>query len=193
MAEIARKLMEIQGALDVPKGRYNDFGGYDYRSREDILEALKPICSAHGTVVTMTDDIIQMCDGWVYVKSTATLLDVETGDAMSATGWAREQESRPKMDASQLTGTAASYAGKRALGNLFAIDDAQDADALATDSDSEPAKHKLPDGPFVAKCGSCGKLYRFNSGPEFEAWLAQTGGAHDLCACPDWQVDDTWT
>ena len=99
---ILESLLEIQQTLKVEKGQYNAFGKYKYRSKEDILEAAKPLCYQKGLLLTCDDDIVKVDDGWVYVKTTASLTDVETGDKVSATGWAREPEDKKGMDESQI-------------------------------------------------------------------------------------------
>lgn len=127
--EAMSALLAIQAALKVPKGQRNTFGGFDYRSKEDILEAAKPLAHELGCVLLVDDDVREMTNGWVYMVATATLRHVESGTAVYAHGFAREPAAKKGMDESQVTGTAASYAGKRALGNLLAIDDTADADA----------------------------------------------------------------
>lgn len=164
---LAQKLMAIQEGLKVEKGRYNEFGGYYSRSKEDILEAVKPLAHANGCVVLCDDEMLLLDNGWVYVKATASLMDAITGAKISATAQAREQESRPKMDASQLTGSAASYAGKRALGNLFAIDDTADADQ------AKPTEK--PNGKIGAKCTACGAPYLLTQ-EQFDTFLCPQCG-----------------
>ena len=127
---IRQKLIELQATLKVEKGQWNDFGKYKYRSKEDILEAAKPLCRERGLLLLVDDDVTCMPNGWVYVRATAAIVDALTFERIEAHGWAREPESKKGMDGSQITGTASSYAGKRALGNLFAIDDTKDSDAL---------------------------------------------------------------
>ena len=158
MGAIHKSLLELQGTLKVEKGQYNSFGKYKYRSKEDILEAAKPLCRERGLLLLCEDEVVQVDDGWVYVKTTATLMDAETGEVVSASGWAREPEEKKGMDASQITGTASSYAGKRALGNLFAIDDTKDSDAYQGASQQAPQ-----DGPFIGACTACGTRYSFQS------------------------------
>ena len=119
-------LSEIQSKLKAPKGQMNKFGGYRYRSCEDILEALKPILAEYGASIILTDDIVVRGDR-IYVQATAVLQ--AEGVTHSATGFARESDTRKGMDDSQITGSASSYARKYALNGLFAIDDTQDADA----------------------------------------------------------------
>jgi hypothetical protein len=119
------KLNAIQQQLKAPKGQTNNFGKYKYRSCEDILEAVKPHLGDCSLIVS--DDITVHADR-VYVKATATLVD-ENGHAIaSATGLAREPQTKKGMDESQITGAASSYARKYALNGLFAIDDTKDAD-----------------------------------------------------------------
>lgn len=129
------KLNEIQTTLNAPKSLDNKFGGYKYRSKETILEALKQHLKDHGLTLTIDDQMIDV-GGRVYCKSTAALSDGE--NIITATGWAREAETRKGMDDAQLTGATSSYAGKYALGNLFCIDDTKDADAT-NDHGKKPA------------------------------------------------------
>ncbi|WP_417351176.1 ERF family protein [Gordonibacter pamelaeae] len=120
------KLIEVQAALKAPKGQFNKFGGYAYRSCEDILEAVKPLLAERGMQLTLTDEPVEV-GGRVYIRATAT---VEDGSAsVSASAYAREAEAKKGMDESQVTGTASSYARKYALNGLFLIDDTKDADA----------------------------------------------------------------
>jgi hypothetical protein len=120
------KMVEIQAKLKAPKSQFNSFGKYHYRSCEDIVEAVKPVLKEHGYHLILTDDVIGVLDR-VYVKATAFVMD---GDAIIATAsaFAREPEDKKGADASQITGTASSYARKYALNGLFAIDDTKDAD-----------------------------------------------------------------
>lgn len=135
------KLQEIQRKLKAPKGQYNSFGKYRYRSCEDILEAVKPILHEVGCTLTLSDEIVLIGDRY-YVKATAVLKDSEDGhliDAVSAN--AREDEEKKGMDGSQITGTASSYARKYALNGLFCIDDTKDAD---TDEFANQTKKSAP-------------------------------------------------
>lgn len=118
-------LINIQNELKAPKGNYNSFGKYRYRSCEDILEAVKPLCNKHHAVLTLSDTV--ECIGQrYYIKATAKLSDGK--DTVEVTAYAREAESKKGMDDSQITGTASSYARKYALNGLFCIDDTKDAD-----------------------------------------------------------------
>lgn len=116
----------IQQELKAPKGQYNSFGKYHYRSCEDIVESVKPLLAKHGVQLTLTDDIVMVGDR-IYVKATATLYD-EKGVSETTTAFAREPEQKKGMDESQITGTASSYARKYALNGLFLIDDTKDPD-----------------------------------------------------------------
>lgn len=140
MSKTDSKVMDlvfIQSHLKAPKNQFNKFGGYRYRSCEDIMEALKPLLLERNCILTVCDDIIQVGDR-VYVKATATLTTSE-GVQYSNTAFAREAESKKGMDESQVTGTASSYARKYALNGLFCIDDTKDADALNTSKEyTEP-------------------------------------------------------
>lgn len=126
------KLAEIQSLVKAPKSNFNSFGKYKYRSKEDILEAVKPIVNPLGFSITVDDEVVVLGNRF-YVKSIAVLTNGK--EKYEATGWAREAESKKGMDESQITGTAASYAGKYALGNLFALDDTKDQDALNNHQD----------------------------------------------------------
>lgn len=120
-------LQEIQNELKAPKGQLNKFGGYKYRSCEDILEALKPVLAKHKAAVLLSDEIVLIGTRW-YVKATATLKTEQ--ESIAVTAFAREEETRKGMDSSQITGSASSYARKYALNGLFGIDDTKDADTM---------------------------------------------------------------
>lgn len=139
MGNIDERLIHIQGELKAPKSQENKFGGYKYRSCEDILEAVKPLLKKEKVTLTISDDIVEV-GGRVYVKATASLSDGE--DTISTSAFAREAESKKGMDDSQITGSASSYARKYALNGLFAIDDTKDADATNTHGKGQTEDHK---------------------------------------------------
>lgn len=141
---IYEKLMEIQKELFVPKGQTNNFGGYNYRSCEDILKAVKPICEAKGCVLMLDNQLIEV-GGRNYVQAVAKLIELETGENVTATAHAREEESKKGMDGSQITGSASSYARKYALAGLFCIDNEKDSDAT-----NDHGKDKPQDKGFEA-------------------------------------------
>lgn len=119
------KLSDIQQKLKAPKGQFNEFGKYNYRSCEDILEAVKPLLN--GCQLTISDKMVQLGDRY-YVEATALFTD--GNEKVSVTAYAREQAEKKGMDASQITGSASSYARKYALNGLFLIDDTKDADTM---------------------------------------------------------------
>ena len=121
-----KELIAIQSELKAPKTQVNKFGGYKYRKAEDILEAVKPLLAKQKCTLTITDDIV-LVGNRIYVKATATIKN-EKGEGETSTGWAREEETKKGMDASQITGASSSYARKYALNGLLAIDDNQDSD-----------------------------------------------------------------
>ena len=132
-------LAQIQSELKAPKGQRNTFGKYNYRSCEDILEAVKPLLQERGLVILITDDIVQIGERY-YVRATATIYDSE-GSYISNSALAREEGVKKGMDASQITGATSSYARKYALNGLFAIDDTKDADATNKGQDEpKPVK-----------------------------------------------------
>ncbi|ENO7490671.1 ERF family protein [Escherichia coli] len=139
--ELHKKLWTIQQTLNAPKNQRNNFGGYNYRSAEDILEAVKPLLQ--NITLTVSDEIVLIGNRY-YVKATATLSDGE--DVIAVTAYAREEESKKGMDASQLTGATSSYARKYALNGLFCIDDAKDpdTDAYAKQTNQQPRQQKNP-------------------------------------------------
>lgn len=154
MSDVYAKLLEIQSELKCEKSQFNKFGGYQYRSKEDILEAAKPLAHERNCAIIVNDKVVYYPNGWMYQESTARLHDCESGSEVTATAQAREPESKKGMDASQITGTAASYAGKRALGNLFAIDDTKDADSLNDHGADEKPKKQPEKTDFKAAIGA---------------------------------------
>lgn len=125
MTNLNEKLIAVQSELKAPKGNFNKFGGYKYRSCEDILEAVKPLLAQNSLLLTIKDTIEEI-GGRVYVRATATISDGDS--AISVDAYAREAEVKKGMDDSQITGTASSYARKYCLNGLFLIDDTKDAD-----------------------------------------------------------------
>lgn len=158
---IYEKLSAIQQALQAPKSQFNSFGGYKYRSCEDVLSAVKPLLAENKCVLLLNDSIEEV-GGRIYVKATATLKDVATlpeTQEITVSAFAREEESKKGMDASQVTGAASSYARKYALNGLFCIDDIKDSDFTNTQT-REPKKApetavKAPDS-FFPQCADCG-------------------------------------
>lgn len=125
---IYKKLFNIQQELKCDKGQYNEFGNYKYRSCEDILNAVKPLLKENNLIILLNDEV-QEVGGKNYIKATAKLIDIETGESIDNSAIAREDEDRKKMDSPQITGSCSSYARKYALNGLLAIDDVKDSDA----------------------------------------------------------------
>lgn len=140
-------LAEIQAKLKAPKGQFNSFGKYHYRSAEDILEAVKKVVNPMGFSIVLSD-VVGEIGGRVYVQSIATLYNGEL--EYQATGFAREEETKKGMDGSQITGAASSYARKYALNGLFAIDDTKDSDATNDHGKSQELKVSQAKGSIPA-------------------------------------------
>jgi len=125
---LVAKLAKVQAELKAPKSQRNTFGNYNYRSCEDILEAVKPLLLANGLSITISDEVLALGDRY-YVQSTVTVFENDIGNMISTKALAREGETQKGMSESQITGSASSYARKYALNGMFAIDDTKDADA----------------------------------------------------------------
>lgn len=137
---IYERLSNIQIELKAPKNQYNSYGKYNYRSAEDILEAVKPLCAKYNTTLIISDKINEV-GGRVYVEAEACLYDFE-GNIVCATASAREAQDKKGMDDSQITGSTSSYARKYAMNGLFNIDDTKDADDWNTHNKEQNKPHK---------------------------------------------------
>jgi hypothetical protein len=129
-------LAKIQSLIKAPKGQFNSFGKYKYRSCEDIVEAVKPVINQLGYYLTLSDEIVNIGNRF-YIKATATISNGT--ETFSVVAYAREEETKKGMDGSQVTGASSSYARKYALNGLFAIDDTKDSDATNVGKD-EPTQ-----------------------------------------------------
>lgn len=132
---LTQRVGDIQHKLKAPKGQYNSFGKYNYRSCEDILEGVKPLLKEHNLALLIADEIVQIGERY-YVKATAKITDGR--EIVSATAYAREPDTKKGMDESQITGATSSYARKYALNALLCIDDTKDADTM--DNSKKPAQ-----------------------------------------------------
>lgn len=139
---LKEKLMHIQHELKAPKNLRNNFGGYNYRNAESILEALKPLLVKYGATVTITDTIEDI-GGRIYVKATASFYGADASAPVEVTAYAREAETKKGMDDAQVTGATSSYARKYALNGLFLLDDTQDVDTEAYQK-AERAPQSVP-------------------------------------------------
>lgn len=141
---ISEKLLYIQQNIKVPKEFTNEFGGFNYRNAEQILRVVKPLLKVKNVLINLSDSMEEV-GGRVYVKATVTLTDVESGESLSTTAYAREVEQKPKMDAAQITGSASSYARKYALAGLLALDNEKDPDAMDNSNIVTKSASKLPE------------------------------------------------
>lgn len=146
-----KELLQIQSELKAPKGQFNAYGKYKYRSCEDILEAVKPILKKNNCTLLLSDSLIYVGERY-YIKATATLVNAE-GKSVSTEAYAREEETKKGMDASQITGASSSYARKYALNGLLCIDDNKDSDTTNTgdNAPAAPAKASKEDSAEVEK------------------------------------------
>ena len=142
-----KELVKIQAELKAPKNQRNNFGKYNYRSCEDILEGLKPLLQANECYVTLNDDVVEI-GGLLMIKATATITNSK-GIAVSVVAFAGVDPNKKGMDISQTFGSSSSYARKYALNGLFAIDDTKDADTQAPPKTTTPAPSK-PNTPAPA-------------------------------------------
>lgn len=165
---VYEKLSKVQSELKAPKGQYNSFGKYKYRSCEDILEAVKPLNAKNGVVLTVGDEVVEISNRF-YVKATATFVDIESGEKIINTALAREDDSKKGMDGSQITGTASSYARKYCLNGLFCIDDTKDADTdeYRHQQERKPQENKPQERQYVKVVN--GRTAVINSNGEYVA------------------------
>ena len=169
--KLYEKVAKVQQALKAPKDLRNNFGNYNYRSCESILEAVKPHLAANGLALFLSDDIVNV-EGRYYVRATATVVDTADGESYDVSAWAREEESKKGMDSSQVTGASSSYARKYALNGLFAIDDNKDSDATNTHGKDD----QKPKAEKTLKGGSLGD--------QIET-LIKTAGDNEYATCAD--------
>jgi len=135
-------LQKIQSELKAPKGQRNNFGNYNYRSAEDILEAVKPILAKYETALLASDEVVEIANR-VYIKTTVALIK-DGENFASAMAYAREAETKKGMDEAQITGSSASYSSKRALGNLLCMSDSSlDPDRTNKHGKDSPATKKV--------------------------------------------------
>ena len=185
---VYKKLIKVQTELKAPKNQRNTFGNYNYRSAEDILEALKPVLAAHEATVFISDKVVVKENNCAYIEATATFVDIETGESISTTAFAREAENKKGMDPSQITGSASSYARKYALNGLFLIDDAVDPDSDShqkiTGGVSQGSNRKFSKDDVTALRLDLVKVATATKKDvnELEAWVAQQIGVDNFDA-----------
>lgn len=147
---VFEKLLEVQTRLVVGKTRYNKFADFNYRSADDILEAIKPIISEVKASVILTDSIEEY-GGLRYIKATAKFIDTKTGESIETYGYAREITDKKKMDDAQMTGSTSSYARKYALNGLLILDDNKDPDSMEHEETKNNATNTSPQRGTSAK------------------------------------------
>lgn len=140
---IHEKLNHVQIELNAPKNLYNKFAGYAYRNCEGILTGLKPLLEKYGLTINLSDEVEPIGDRF-YVKATATLTDVESGESVKNTAYAREENMQKGLTSAQITGSCSSYARKYALNGLLAIDDVQDDDSRDNTGKEQPQQKPAP-------------------------------------------------
>lgn len=173
--ELQERLLAIQAELKAPKGQFNKFGNYKYRSAEDILEAVKPLCQSSDLLLTLSDELVCIGERY-YIKATATIIHGES--EFSVTAYAREEENKKGMDGSQITGTASSYARKYALNGLFLIDDTKDADTNAYREQQDRATKKKTDKITAADAKNLTQLIELK-GKTVENMLAYVNNTYN--------------
>ena len=179
---VYEKLLDIQNELKVPKSQYNNYGKYNYRNCEDILEAVKPICKKHKAVVFLSDKLVINGERH-YIEATATFVDVETNESIEVTAYAREEESKKGMDGSQVTGASSSYARKYALNGLFDVDDTKDSDFTNTKDNQTTAEVQRN---YQSEINTYSTLLANNSEQSAEEWVAK---AKEKYSTPKGQAD----
>jgi len=183
--EFIEKIAQAQKELKAPKSRYNSFGGYNYRSTEDILEAAKPLLAEKGLVLHITDKLEAIGDRY-YVKATAEITDGE--DIFFSSAYARECAAKKGMDESQITGSASTYARKYALNGLFCIDDTKDADTEELEKERQKRGKKDAEPIFCTRCGQKLKSEIKTTNKTYTAaeYFEKFGGLCSACATADY-------
>lgn len=185
---IYEKLLNVQTELKAPKGQFNAFGKYKYRSCEDILEALKPVLNKYKLTFFINDEIVEV-NNRNYVKATITIINIEKPDEQIQTSaLAREEETKKGMDGSQITGASSSYARKYALNGIFMIDDTKDSDSTNTHGKDKIEQEKVQD--FLnSRNGMIEKLSEYVKGDKLERML-KNYGVKELFEMKDEQLKD---
>ncbi len=185
---IYEKLLNVQTELKAPKGQFNAFGKYKYRSCEDILEALKPVLNKYKLTFFINDEIVEV-NNRNYVKATITIINIEKPDEQIQTSaLAREEETKKGMDGSQITGASSSYARKYALNGMFMIDDTKDSDSTNTHGKDKTEQEKVKD--FLnSRNGMIERLSEYVKGDKLERML-KNYGVNELFEMKDEQLKD---
>lgn len=176
---INEKLLKIQTDLKCNKNQYNEFGNYHYRSCEDILEAVKPLLKENKMTMIIRDNIKNIGDRY-YIEAEVTLLDLEDPtSSIYNTAYAREALTKPKMDDSQITGTASSYARKYALNGLFLIDDTKDADTNEYNKTNSIEEINIEAKVGFGKYKDLTWFQLYSENPKYFDWLIENAKSED--------------
>lgn len=186
---IFEKLTLIQSELKAPKAQRNDFGKYNYRNCEDILEALKPLLLKHKCTLYISDSLEHIGERY-YIKASVILKDFEGDGEICNTSFAREEESKKGMDGSQVTGACSSYARKYALNGLFAIDDTKDSDYTNGIPEKKTPKNVDEQRQRVQEM-ACEVVK--NDGDKLKALYQKACGADDIIHVAENQLDSLET
>lgn len=179
---IYEKLNYVQSNLKVPKNRRASFGGkagYNYRSCEDILEAVKPLTNVARLCLRLNDNI-RVENGLTFVEATAILNDCDSEACITSKGLAQIATDKKGMDVAQMTGSASSYARKYALNGLFAIDDSEDIDSVDHSEKKQATRAAKPQTTKQEEAkeeASAGVI----STAQAKRMYAMSGGDTDLC------------
>ena len=146
---IYKKLYNVQQSLKAPKDLHNSFANYNYRTTEAILQACKPLLKENNLIILL-DDEVETKGEYNYIRATARIVEIETGEHIETSALAREDRDRKKFDAPQISGSCSSYARKYALSGLLAIDNTKDSDVTNTQQDEEEHKAAKEDKPTFA-------------------------------------------
>lgn len=185
---IYEKLLNVQTELKAPKGQYNSFGKYKYRSCEDILESLKPVLEKNKLTMFISDEIV-CTNNRIYVKATVHLINSEKlGETIQVSAFAREEETKKGMDGSQITGASSSYARKYALNGMFAIDDTKDSDSTNTHGKEKIEQDKAQDY-LNSREGMIERINEYVRGEKLER-LLKNYNAESLDKMTDEQLAD---
>lgn len=181
---IMQSIAEVQHTVAVPKSKYNSFGGFSYRSFEDIVAALKEPCKKENIAILLEDDVVQLGERY-YIRSTVRIFatDDRCGE-ITVSAFAREALDKKGSDVPQVSGMASSYARKYALCGAFAIDGGADPDTFEVKQTKE-VKQLPQTGPFTARCKSCGTRYTFADATQYQQYIATA----QCCPSPLWEIE----
>lgn len=170
MSNLSKKILELQNSIDAKKNEPNSFSNFDYWSANSLIKDIQPKASSLSLMLKFLDTMENIGNRY-YAKSELIVTDVDTEETDHAYGWAREEEARPKFDAPQLTGSAFSYARKRALEALFALSSEKDSDSTNDELSSlQAVSINNYDISFTGKLGQCSNCAQFKVSEKSMRW-----------------------